>query len=250
MDIWKYFDVTHRKHVLCNPMDVAKLDELLGLFDLPDGAAVVDIASGKGEVLVRLAERYPGLRGTGVDISPFFVEQARALAAARVPDAALEWPCMAGADWAPAAPASLDLAMCIGAEFVYGSLEATLDALCAMVRPGGLVLSGAPYWLQPPAPEYLAAEEMTATTFRDGHAANAKVGTDRGLELVYLLTSSPDDWDRYEGLQWNAVAEYAAAYPGDPDLPEIRRRSGKARDIYLRWGRDTLGWALYLFRKP
>jgi hypothetical protein len=23
---------------------------------------------------------------------------------------------------------------------------------------------------------------------------------------------------------------------------------GKARAAYLRWGRDTLGWAIYLFR--
>ena len=34
--------------------------------------------------------------------------------------------------------------------------------------------------------------------------------------------------------------------PGTPVLAGIRR----ARDHYLRWGRDELGWALYLFQLP
>ena len=41
---------------------------------------------------------------------------------------------------------------------------------------------------------------------------------------------------------------YAAANPDDPDAAEIVRRQRAARDTYLRWGRDTLGWAVYLFR--
>jgi hypothetical protein len=47
MDIWKYFDVTHRKHVLCNPLAVEKLDELLGFLGLPDDARVVRIGGTK-----------------------------------------------------------------------------------------------------------------------------------------------------------------------------------------------------------
>jgi ubiquinone/menaquinone biosynthesis C-methylase UbiE len=36
---------------------------------------VVDIACGKGEFLIRFAEAY-GARGTGVDISPFYIADA------------------------------------------------------------------------------------------------------------------------------------------------------------------------------
>jgi len=64
------------------------------------------------------------------------------------------------------------------------------------------------------------------------------------------MVSNKDDWDRYEALQWYAATEYAWANPDDPDLAELLRRVARGREIYLRWGRDTLGWALYLFRNP
>lgn len=36
----------------------------------------------------------------------------------------------------------------------------------------------------------------------------------------------------------------------DPDLPEVVREITRHRDAYLRWGRDVLGWAIYVFRHP
>jgi hypothetical protein len=69
-----------------------------------------------------------------------------------------------------------------------------------------------------------------------------------GLDLVHTIVSSQDDWDRYEGLQWFATAEYARTNPDDSDVAELSERVEKARAAYLRWGRDTLGWAIYLFR--
>ena len=77
-----------------------------------------------------------------------------------------------------------------------------------------------------------------------------QAGQDLGLELAYTLVSSEDDWDEYEGLQWHAAANYARSHPDDPDVPEIETRVAKDRATYLRWGRDTLGWALYAFRRP
>jgi len=31
MDMWKFFDITHRHHRFCNPISVEKLDELCAL---------------------------------------------------------------------------------------------------------------------------------------------------------------------------------------------------------------------------
>ena len=75
------------------------------------------------------------------------------------------------------------------------------------------------------------------------------MGEQRGLDLVHTLVSNPDDWDRYEGLQWLATADYARSHPDDPDLPELVDRVANERAGYLRWGRDTLGWAIYVFRR-
>jgi hypothetical protein len=59
------------------------------------------------------------------------------------------------------------------------------------------------------------------------------------------MVSSADEWDCYQGYQWRAAERYARAHR-DPDLLKQMRHH---RDTYLRWGRDTLGWAIYLFMK-
>jgi hypothetical protein len=46
MDMWKFYDITHREHVVCNPMGEEKLARLVDLLRLPAGARVVDIACG------------------------------------------------------------------------------------------------------------------------------------------------------------------------------------------------------------
>ena len=208
MDRWKFFDITHRDHVVCNPLSVAKVDELVGLLDLSWGARVLDIACGKAELLVRLAERY-GVAGVGVDLSPFAVRDARALVARRVPAADLTFLEMDGAAYADG-EGTFDLAMCVGASWTFGGHRGTLRALGRFVRPGGQVLVGEPYWRCPPDPEYLAAADLSADMFAT-HAGNVATGLEEGLTLLYTLVSSEDDWDRYEALQWRAAERYAAA---------------------------------------
>jgi len=155
---------------------------------------------------------------------------------------------MDGADFKPEEPHSFSLASCIGASWVFGGHPGTLDALSHMVQAGGWVVVGEAYWLQEPSDEYLLASGDTRDAFRT-HAGNAEAGEERGLDLVHTFVSNKDDWDRYEGLQWYATAEYARSHPDDPDLPELIGRVAKKRAVYIRWGRDTLGWAIYVFRR-
>jgi hypothetical protein len=131
---------------------------------------------------------------------------------------------------------------------VFGGHEGTLEALIGMVAPGGWVIAGEPYLLQEPSPEYVEASEDTLEGF-GSHESNVAAGERRGLELVHTLVSSQDDWDVYEGLQWHATDAYARAHPDDPDLKALLERVAKGKSAYLRWGRDTLGWAIYVFRR-
>jgi len=248
MDTWKFYDITHRRHVVCNPTSEEKLARLVDLVQLPTAARVVDIACGKGEFLIRLVEAY-GVRGVGVDLSPFFIADAERRLRARVPQAGITFTQMDGADFKPDKPNSLTLASCIGASWVFGGHARTLDALVGMAEPDGWVIVGEPYWLREPSDEHLRACGLTRDAF-GSHAENVEAGERRGLDLVHTLVSSKDDWDRYEGLQWHAMAEYARADRNDADLPELLERVAKEKSIYLRWGRDALGWAIYVFRCP
>jgi trans-aconitate methyltransferase len=246
MDIWKFYDVTHRYHEVCNPMSTAKLDELVGLLGLNPGAAVLDIACGKGELLTRLAERYK-ISGIGVDISPYCVTDAEQRLRERVPGAQIQILNMDGADYSP--DQLFDLAMCIGASWVYKGHRGTLSALTTMTKPDAPILVGEPFWLKDPDDAYLVAENLTRDMFGT-HYENVLVGEDEGLLPLYTMVSNQDDWDRYETLQWYAAEKYARDNPDDPDVSEILTRVARGRTNYLHWGRDTLGWAMYLFRKP
>ena len=246
MDPWKFYAITHRDHVLCNPLSEPKLDEMIRLLDLPRGARVLDIACGKGELLVRLAERH-AISGVGVDLSPYCIATLRALAAARVPGAELELLTLDGVDYG-GAPGSFDLACCVGASWTFGGHEATLRALAAFVRPGGQVLVGEPFWRRDPEPAYLEWSGMHHPDFGT-HAENVRVGISVGLVPLYALASSEDDFDRYESLQWRAADRHAREHPDDPDLPELLERVARNLHEYVTWGRATLGWSLYLFRR-
>jgi hypothetical protein len=138
--------------------------------------------------------------------------------------------------------------MCIGATWVWSGYRGTLRALARLVRPGGLVAVGEPFKLREPSPEQ-AQEEPELMSSLVPHHENVAIGESEDLTLLYSLVSSPDDWDRYEGLQGYAAETYAAEHPDDPDLPDLLERQRRERDIYLRWRRDILGWAIYLFRR-
>ncbi len=246
MDTWKFYDITHSEHVICNPTSEEKLDRLVALLRLSSDAQVVDIACGKGEFLIRLAESY-GVRGVGIDISPFFVAEATQRLKARSAGAGMRFTQMNGADFSPEEPHSFDLGSCIGASWVFGGHEGTLEALKRIVKPGGFVIVGEPHWLQEPSREYLEAIGVARADI-GSHFSNAQAGERLGLDLIHTFVSSTDDWDRYEGLQWYATSAYSRAHPDDPDLPEVVERVEKEKMAYLRWGRSALGWAIYMFR--
>ena len=247
MDTWKYFAITHADHVVCNPTSPERFDEMIGLLDLAPGATVWEAACGKGELLVQLAERLR-VRGTGVDMSPCEIAVARERAAARAPAAELAF-IEGDAAAHPPEPASVDLAVCLGASWIWGGHRGTLAALRGFVRPGGLVLVGEPYWRREPDPAYLAAAELSAGDFSTLHG-NVEIAAEEGFTFLYALPSRDEDWDRYELLQVRAAERWALANPDDPDVDELLARTRRGSDAYLRWGRDTLGWAIYLFRAP
>ena len=247
MDQWRLFDITHREHILCNPMNLEKLEQLVDLLRLKPRARVLEIATGKGEFIIRLAERY-SIEGVGIDLSPYCVADAKRKQQKRVADAHLRFLEMDGADYEPEKPQSFDLVACIGASWIYGGHQGTLKALNEMAARESWIVVGEPYWRQEPKDDYLEAIGEERSTYGT-HCENVEAGGEYGLELAYTLVSSLDDWDRYEGLKWYAAEEWASENPQDPGVEEVLKRVRKNKAAYVRWGRETMGWAIYVFRK-
>ncbi len=244
---WKFFHITHKYHTILNPSSPEKLDRLVSLLKLEPDANVLEIAAGKGELITRIIERY-GVSGVAVDLSPDHSRDARATFAQRIPHANLTFLEMDGAAYQPDKPESFDLTLCLGASWIWNGHRGTLAALKAMTKPGGLIAVGEPFWLQEPDPEFLKRGGYERDTFAS-HYQNFLTGQELGLNLLYTIVSDHYEWDNYYSLYWYAGDEYIRTHPDDPDLPEFKAWLEDGRDQYLRWERDTLGWAIYLFRK-
>ena len=237
-----FFAVAERDHDLQNPTSREKISQLGSRLRLGPESRVLDLACGKAGPALFLASEF-GCRIVGVERAPEFAAEARR----RVAKAGLAERIEIVEGDAEAfafEPGSFDAALCLGATFVWHGLEGTIAAIKPAVRPGGHVVVGEPYWRAWPLPDgvddlgYVPLRETVATL----EAA--------GLALVTLIASSRDDWDTYESLHWRALEEWLEANPRDPDAFQIRERHQQARDAYLGFERDLLGWAIFVGRKP
>jgi SAM-dependent methyltransferase len=238
-----YFAVAEREHELQNPTSREKLLLLGERLRLGHGSRVLDVASGRGGPAVLLA-RELGCTIRGVELRPEFHDAALARAAAAgISD-------RVGFELASASEVELgdgyDVAMCLGASFVWGGLGGTLDALEPVVRAGGHVVVGEPYWRRLPLPEDYELRTEPFTTLE----GTVDVFESGDLRVISVIASSEDEWDRYETLHWRAVEEWLAVNADDPDADEIRAMHERSKRTYLRFGRDLLGWAIFVGWKP
>lgn len=241
----RYFVVAESAHELQNPISEQKLLALGAQLRLGPGTTVLDVASGRGGPAVLLARTF-GCSIEGIEISPDFhavaVERARSAGVEELVQIRL-----ADAGEVELASERYDVALCLGASFVYGGFVPTLDTLAAAVRRGGHVVVGEPYWRRLPLPADYADRDYPCTTL-EGTVDIVEAG---GLAAVRVLASSEDDWDRYETLHWDAVEQWLADNPDDPDAPDIRARYEGDRRTYLRYGREYLGWAIFVgWKRP
>jgi SAM-dependent methyltransferase len=247
MNPHKFSAIAHRDHDYCNPIAAAKIERILDLVALSAGAQALDLGCGRGELALRLIQRF-GCVVTGVDRSSAMLDAARDRAQRR---GVLDRLRIIETDIASFAPESetFDLTAMLGGGGIAGGFAGICATLARWTRHGGHVLIGDGYWAKPPATEYLAHLDSGEGEFRD-HRGNVQAGMDAGLIALHASVASADEWDEYEWKYARSVERYAIERPDDPDVPAMLERIRRWRDGYLRWGRDTLGFGLYLFRRP
>ncbi|MFI7709365.1 SAM-dependent methyltransferase [Nonomuraea sp. NPDC049480] len=241
----RFHEIAEGRHRILNPLTDDKLDLLGEICRIAPGTRQLDLACGKGELLSRWAADY-GAQGVGVDISQVFLSAARARAQElRVADrlAFVE----ADAATYEATPESFDIVSCIGATWIGGGLKGTLSLMRRHLRQDGIALVGECYWISPPPPEAYETYGMEKDLFTSLAGTNERI-EEAGFELLEMVLADPDSWDRYVASQWWTISDWLRDNPADPDAPGMRDFLTQARRSHLEYGRDYLGWGVFVLR--
>lgn len=241
----KFSTIGHEGLVFWNPVEPEVLLDWLRDLPLNEDSRVLDVGCGRGEFLIRLVEHF-GCAGVGVDPAPSSMDAARQEVSNRIPDADLQLygEAFHAKDWAPG---SFDLAVCIGSSHAMENYPTALDTLANQVRPGGLILIGEGYWQQDPHPDYLAflgskPEELLS------HQGNQDLAEEKGLRVLKHHATSPAGWSAYEDTYAENLMTWVDNHPEDEDAPAFGEKISAWREAYLNWGKDTLGFGLYLLQ--
>jgi len=245
----RFTTIAHSERTTLGPLSPERLASIVERLDLAPGSRVIELGPGKGEVLVRILARWPGVSAEGFDRSPWFLAEARVAAEA---DGVLDRLSLIETD-APGplvADRVFDLAIAVGATGVVGGDQATtIGVLAGAVRRGGLVLFGDGAWIREPSASGLAGFGMTRDELVDGPDGLAALGIEAGLEPLAIDVASDDEWDAYESAFAGAVERWASRHPDDPERDGFLERSRSMAVSYATWRRDAMGFAIGLFRR-
>lgn len=250
MDANKLSFLAHRTHHFLSPVSVEMLDRVMAIADPAPGALAFDLGCGPAAMALHLAETR-GLHVMAVDRSPLMIAEAERRLAGRGAPGRVELHTASSIDFLAGA-GEADLVIAIGAlALTEGAQDAAsvLKGLARSVKPGGTLLWGESHWKRPPsdAVRYLLGPVAAAYA---SHADYVNAGDAAGLEPLYAVTSSDQEWDEYSWRYTTALETHVRQNPDDPDAVEIKNRARGWRALYLAEGRDTMGFGLYLFRKP
>jgi cyclopropane fatty-acyl-phospholipid synthase-like methyltransferase len=240
--------LAHEGLAFMNPLAEEDVDEMIEALELEPGAHVLDLGCGKAEVLLRIVERYADVRATGLDRSPAVLAEAVRQAAERCPEAKITLLEQDVREYAPE-PGSFDLVVSTGGVSFRGGVGGTLAVLSGFVAPGGKLLFGEGYWREEPTAEYLVALGAAREELKN-YEGTIAAARDVGLELKRAVTSSVEDWDAYEDAWLRNGDRYADAHEGEEGVAELREWIAAGRERYRELGgRETLGFALFLFER-
>jgi ubiquinone/menaquinone biosynthesis C-methylase UbiE len=242
VDKYKYDSVVHLALHYCSPLNNEMVDEITDLMKLTPGKHVIDIGCAKSEILIRMANRCQ-VKAFGIDPSPLFIEASHKQIADRVPAADITLYHTAPAGFTPD-PDGYDAAMCINSSELYGSYEHALQEIARMTKPGGMVLMGDYYWRKKPD------VELSEFLVNQDYMSAIETGMKQGLTPLFASVCTQVDLDRYIWMQNYSAEQYVLEAANDPDVAPILARVRMMRSLYVEYGRETLGFGLFLFRNP
>lgn len=244
----RFHEIAESGKRIINPFDEDKLNLVGSVCGLEESTRILDLACGKGEMLVQWAYHH-GIKGVGVDISSVFIEEAKERAYQMDVGDKVHFVVSNASDY-PEPHHAFDVVSCIGATWIGGGLVGTIDLMRQALPPeGGLLVIGEPFWNAPPTTEGLSAMQIESNTFVS-LGDTLKRFEDSGAKLIEMVLANQDNWDRYEATQWASVHQFLQENPDDVDADALRRWINHNRHAYLNYGRHFMGWGVFVLHIP
>jgi SAM-dependent methyltransferase len=241
----KFHEIAEGGHRILNPLTEDKLMLVGEICHLKRGMRQLDLCCGKAEMLCQWSKRW-GISGVGVDISSVFITAARERAHELFVHDRLKL-VEGDARNYPVETHGFDVISCIGATWIGGGLVGTLNLMQQSLKPGGLLLVGEPYWKSPPPDVVYTAMQVGKDDFTSLAGTQDRIES-CGLELVEMVLSNEDSWDRYVAAQWWTIDDWLRRNPDDPDISELRAWNARWKHVYLEYERAYFGWGIFIMR--
>ena len=210
---------------------------------------VLDVGCGWAELLIRVLEGGPSLKGLGIELNADSVAHGRALAQER--GVADRLSLIAG-DVKNHLPKSAGGVLCVGASQIWGPLveakqpldyRSALTALRALLEPGAPAMYGEAIWTAAPTPEAIEPlagridEFVLLPELLD-------IARDCGFAVICTHQATLDEWDTFESGYSARYARWLAEHPEDhADKASVRARMLAQSKAYFRGYRGILGMA-------
>jgi len=243
VDIPRIFNITESAHRIHNPITPEKLATLGAALRLERGARVLDLGSGSGEMLCTWARDH-GIIGIGIDMSPLFTSQARRRAEEL--GVAHQVKFIHGDASGYVSDEKVSVAACIGATWIGGGVAGTIKLLEQSLHTGGIILIGEPYWRKVP-PTQDVARDCLASSISDFVILPELLASfgQLGYDVVEMVLSDQDGWDRYEAAKWLTMRRWLEANPDDELAKEVRAKLTSEPERYAAYTREYLGWGVF-----
>lgn len=246
-DLPRHFTIRESSHRIINPLSADKLRQLGEALFIRGGSTMLDLGSGKGEMLCTWARDHK-IRGVGVDISSVFTAKARARSAELGVADRVRFIHADASGFV--APESVDIAACLGATWIGGDVPGTIELLQKSLKPDGTMLIGHPYWLaNPPSQEAVIA--CGAEQESDWLPLHELIEQMHSLDydVIEMMLADQHSWDRYVAAQWRNIREFIDRNPDDPLTPDFREELRTSPVLHTQYQREYLGWGVFALKK-